>query len=80
MDNTHDYQVGDCVRLTRNLPMAGAGTEGVVKTVVRDEHQQVKALTILVADGDNANTFGTTVFPCEVEIVQRSAQHEVDDR
>lgn len=78
MSEAHDYQVGDCVRLTCDLPIAGAGTEGVIKTVIRDEQQQVKALTILVAGGDSTHTYGTTVFPREVEVVRRAAARQGD--
>jgi hypothetical protein len=77
MTELHDYQVGDCVRLTCDLPVACAGTEGVVKTVVRDEQQQIQALTIFVA-GDSAHTYGTTVFPREVEVVLRTKAHGGD--
>lgn len=78
MTDANDYQVGDCVRLTRDLPAARAGTEGVVRRVVRDG-QRVTALTILVGD-DLASTYGTSVFPHEVEMVRRAPTHEVDDR
>lgn len=77
MEDVYEYQVGDCVRLTRDLPVAAAGTEGVVQTLVRDDRQQITALTIFVA-GDNAHTFGTTVFPCEVEVVRRAEERTVN--
>lgn len=75
MADIQDFQVGDYVRLTCDLPVAGAGTEGVIKEVVRDECQQIKALTIFV-DGDSAHTFGTTVFPREVEVVERAEERQ----
>jgi hypothetical protein len=78
MTDVCDYQVGDCVRLTRDLPAARAGTEGVVQRVVRDG-EQITALTILVA-ADSASTYGTSVFLHEVEMVRRAPTHEVDDR
>lgn len=78
MTDVQDYQVGDCVRLICDLPVADAGTEGVVQKVVRDD-QQVTALDIFIA-ADNAHTFGTTVFPREVELVRRAGARDVGDR
>lgn len=70
MTDVQQCQVGDRVRLTCDLPVAGAGTEGVVQKVICDDQQQVTALDIFV-EQDSTHTFGTTVFPREVEIVQR---------
>jgi hypothetical protein len=71
MTEVHDFQIGDCVRLTCDLPMAGVGTRGVIQKVVRDEARQVTALDIFVA-GDGVQAFGTTVFPREVELIERA--------
>ena len=79
MTDVPDYQVGDCVRLICDLPVAGAGTEGVIQKVVRDDQQQVTAIDIFVA-ADNAHTFGTTVFPREVEVVRRAGTRDGSDR
>lgn len=71
MTHEDDYQVGDSVRLTCDLPAAGAGTEGVITAVKRDDRQQITALTILVA-ASSQQTYGTGVFPREVELVRRA--------
>jgi hypothetical protein len=65
------FQVGDRVRLTCDLPVGAAGTEGVIIAVHRDDYQQITSLTIFVS-GDSAHTYGTAVFPREVELVQRA--------
>jgi hypothetical protein len=79
MTDVQDIQVGDRVRLTRDLPVAGAGTEGVVQKVVRDDQQQVTGLVIFVA-GDSTHTFGTTVFPREVEVVERAEARDTHNQ
>jgi hypothetical protein len=71
MTDLPEFQVGDCVRLICDLPVAAAGTEGVIKAVKRDDNQQIMTLTIFVCL-DPAHTYGTGVFPHEVEIVRRA--------
>jgi hypothetical protein len=70
MTESTDFQVGDCVRLTCDLPVGAAGTEGVIIAIHRDDHQEITTLTIFVS-GDTTNTYGTAVFPREVKLVRR---------
>lgn len=73
MQEYSDYQVGDRVRLTCDLPAGPVGTEGIVRQVVRDGQQQVTALNILV-HADQQRIYGTTVFLREVELVCKAKE------
>jgi YD repeat-containing protein len=65
---TVECKVGDHVRLKQDLPVAVAGTEGVVQRLVYDAQDQVTAVVILL-DFGGGDKRGTTVFPHEVEKV-----------
>jgi hypothetical protein len=68
MTDTDRFHKGDRVHLICDLVVAPIGTVGEIVSIRHDADGQVTTLDILISV-DAQHTFGTGVFPREIELV-----------